>query len=119
MTAITIGAMVVLPARMSIDSQEPVLAKQESVLSATKVISEASASAVSYSIADYVAVHELTAPMGTCACDASQESRTAAQDSAAPGGAQQAAITQRSSSASSPTASGSAVRTHARKTKTL
>jgi len=119
MTAITIGAMVVLPARMSVDSQEPVLAKQESVLSATQVISEASASAVSYSVADYVAVHELAAPIAGCACDTNGESSGAGQDSAAQSGASQTMVAQRSPSASSRAAGGSSVRAHARKTKTL
>jgi len=119
MTAITIGAMVVLPARMSVDIQEPVLAKQDSVLSATKVISEASASAVSYSVADYLAVHELAVPMGTCACDTNRESSIVAQSGAATASPAQASVAQRPSSASSPAANGPAVRAHARKTKTL
>jgi hypothetical protein len=115
MTAITIGAMVVLPARMSIDSAEPVLAKQESILSATKVINEASASAVSYSVADYLAVHELAVPTGTCACDTNRDNSGARQDSAAQGGPSQASVTQRSSSV----AGGASMRAHARKTKAL
>jgi len=119
MTAITIGAMVVLPARMSVDIQEPVLAKQDSVLSATKVISEASASAVSYSVADYLAVHELAVPTGTCACDTNRESSIVAQSGAATASPAQASVAQRPSSASSPAANGPAVRAHARKTKTL
>lgn len=119
MTAITIGAMVVLPARMSIDAQEPVLAKAESGLSATKVISEASASAVSYSVADYLAVHELAVPLGTCACDTNRESSIAMQSGAAQANPAQGSIAQRPSPTSSTVANGPAVRAHARKTKAL
>ena len=119
MTAITIGAMVVLPARMSLDSQEPLLARQDSVLSATKVISEASASAVSYSVADYLAVHELAVPMGTCACDTNRESSVAMQTAAAQGSLSQGSVTQKPLAASSPAGNGPSVHAHARKTKTL
>jgi len=104
MTAITIGAMVVLPARMGVD-------RAESVLAASKVINEASASAVSYSVADYLAVHELALTKDTCACDAKPGSPDAPPASRPPSPSPAA-----SSVASGP---GPSVRPHTKKTKTL
>lgn len=61
MTALTISLMVVAPATMGVDHQE-------SVVAASKVITEASANAVSYSVSDYLAVHELALDAGTALC---------------------------------------------------
>ena len=63
MTALTISLMVVAPATVGVD-------RQDSVVAASKVITEASASAVSYSVSDYLAVHELAlaVPEAECMC---------------------------------------------------
>jgi hypothetical protein len=65
MTALTISLMVVAPAIVEID-------RQESIVAAATVITEASASAISYSVSDYLAVHELALAMAPaeCMCDA-------------------------------------------------
>ena len=69
MTALTISLMVVAPATVGVD-------RQDSVVAASSVITEASASAVSYSVSDYLAVHELAlataAPECMCKPDAPQ-----------------------------------------------
>lgn len=61
MTALTISLMVVAPAIVGVD-------RQDSIVATSKVITEASASAVSYSVSDYLAVHELALAMAEAEC---------------------------------------------------
>jgi hypothetical protein len=61
MTALTMSLMVVAPAIIEVD-------QQESIVATSNVITEASASAVSYSVSDYLAVHELALAMAAPEC---------------------------------------------------
>jgi hypothetical protein len=61
MTALTMSLMVVAPAIIEVD-------QQESIVAASKVITEASASAISYSVSDYLAVHELALAVNAAEC---------------------------------------------------